>query len=282
MKRLSYLLLFSISFCFYTPKLLACDEASMIILNETLEANGDYTFQIEFCIEMLGLEGKPDWFQLEFVGSAVNSFTPMSVSTSGGETYNGTIMNGNTVRWTTTDFPIIHATETFCNIFDITMTGRPTIIRINYHDEYPLPDCYEDYVVPADPCDPDPNAPDCDQDGDGLTNDVEATIGTNPTLADTDGDGIEDGAEVTAGSSPVNPCDPDPDSPACCTADEYYTSTIAPAIYQTSNSIGSNGQVLTGTFVTFLSGYIDLEADFNVELGADFLGDIDPCSPNTP
>ena len=42
-----------------------------------------------------------------------------------------------------------------------------------------------------------------DSDGDGLADDVEASLGTNPGLADTDGDGFDDGVEVTLGSDPL-------------------------------------------------------------------------------
>lgn len=60
-----------------------------------------------------------------------------------------------------------------------------------------------------------------DTDGDGLTDLVESTLGTDPTLADTDGDGVSDGAEVAAGTDPtvppvVGPC-PTP-SGACRSA----------------------------------------------------------------
>ncbi|MDG1840941.1 MAG: gliding motility-associated C-terminal domain-containing protein [Crocinitomicaceae bacterium] len=51
------------------------------------------------------------------------------------------------------------------------------------------------------------NAP-IDSDGDGLTDEEEAIIGTDPNNPDTDGDGINDKDEVTAGSDPLDPCDP--------------------------------------------------------------------------
>jgi len=44
-----------------------------------------------------------------------------------------------------------------------------------------------------------------DRDGDGLSNDDEALLGTDPDLADTDGDGDDDGTEVAAGTDPLNP-----------------------------------------------------------------------------
>ncbi|MCX6398708.1 MAG: thrombospondin type 3 repeat-containing protein [Propionibacteriales bacterium] len=49
-----------------------------------------------------------------------------------------------------------------------------------------------------------------DTDGDGLTDEEEATLGTDPALADTDGDGVDDGQEVTDGTDPLNPLDPLP------------------------------------------------------------------------
>ncbi len=46
-----------------------------------------------------------------------------------------------------------------------------------------------------------------DADGDGLTTDQEATLGTNPNLADTDGDGYDDGVEVSGNTDPLDPTD---------------------------------------------------------------------------
>ncbi len=48
-----------------------------------------------------------------------------------------------------------------------------------------------------------------DSDGDGLLNDAETTLGTDPDDADTDGDGAADGAEV--GPNPASPVDTDGD-----------------------------------------------------------------------
>lgn len=42
-----------------------------------------------------------------------------------------------------------------------------------------------------------------DSDGDGLTDDEERRIGTNPFNADTDGDGIPDGEEILLGTDPL-------------------------------------------------------------------------------
>ena len=50
-----------------------------------------------------------------------------------------------------------------------------------------------------------------DTDGDGLLNEQETEIGTDPLLADTDGDGIDDGLEVEKGSDPLNDNDFDED-----------------------------------------------------------------------
>ncbi len=68
---------------------------------------------------------------------------------------------------------------------------------------------------PLDPCDPNPLNVLCDADLDGLPDDVEATLGTNPNNPDTDGDGISDGMEVTNGSDPLDDCDPNPMGDNC-------------------------------------------------------------------
>lgn len=44
-----------------------------------------------------------------------------------------------------------------------------------------------------------------DSDGDGLTNEQELQLGTNPNLADTDGDGLLDGDELRLGTNPLSP-----------------------------------------------------------------------------
>jgi hypothetical protein len=52
-----------------------------------------------------------------------------------------------------------------------------------------------------------------DADGDGLTDDEEARLGTDDGRADTDGDGWSDGDEVRAGTDPVDPASHPSDSP---------------------------------------------------------------------
>lgn len=61
---------------------------------------------------------------------------------------------------------------------------------------------------PLNPCDPDVNAPTCDQDNDGLTNKEEDTIGTVKTNPDTDGDGVLDGSDGTNGATALQSCLP--------------------------------------------------------------------------
>jgi len=46
---------------------------------------------------------------------------------------------------------------------------------------------------------------------DGLTDEEEAILGTNPNVKDTDGDGFEDGVEVAIGSDPLEALDPGDD-----------------------------------------------------------------------
>ena len=44
-----------------------------------------------------------------------------------------------------------------------------------------------------------------DSDGDGLTDELEKSIGTNPYNSDTDGDGLTDSQEVAMGTNPLEP-----------------------------------------------------------------------------
>ncbi len=61
---------------------------------------------------------------------------------------------------------------------------------------------------PLNPCDPDSLDAACnDTDRDDLTNDEEATLGTDPNNPDTDGDGINDGQEVLDNTNPLDDCD---------------------------------------------------------------------------
>ncbi|WP_282054302.1 gliding motility-associated C-terminal domain-containing protein [Maribacter luteus] len=65
-----------------------------------------------------------------------------------------------------------------------------------------------DSTDPLDDCDSINGTPlgtsDCDDDG--LSNEEENNLGTDPDIADTDGDMILDGQEITDGTDPLNPC----------------------------------------------------------------------------
>ena len=133
-------------------KAFSCDDASFTLINQTDNADGTYTYEVELCIEMLGLEGIPDWFQLEFSGGTfanVISYTPGSVFTSGGDEYIGSLVNGNNaVRWQVQGIFPTHNTNIFCNTFSITTQGQASSIFINYHDTYPS-GCTETYNLPV-------------------------------------------------------------------------------------------------------------------------------------
>ncbi|TMU56184.1 gliding motility-associated C-terminal domain-containing protein [Flagellimonas algicola] len=53
----------------------------------------------------------------------------------------------------------------------------------------------------------------CDRDNDGLSDQDEADMGTDPDNPDTDGDTIEDGQEVADGTDPLDPCDSEGGTP---------------------------------------------------------------------
>jgi hypothetical protein len=92
-----------------------------------------------------------------------------------------------------------------------------------------------------------------DSDSDGLTDDVECSLGTDPNNADSDGDGVSDGQEVSAGANP-NSIDSDGDGvsdsvefaypKACISSDNFAQRRPAPAC--TSSADCQPGEMCKG------------------------------------
>jgi gliding motility-associated-like protein len=143
---------------------------------------------------------------------------------------------------------------------------------------------------PLDPCDPNPGSPNCDQDGDGVTNGDEAVAGTDPTDPDTDDDGVTDGEELTGTddpstvyvptgtSDPLDPCDPNPNSPACgdedtdddgVSNDDEASNGTDPNDPDTDNDGVTDGEEIYGT---------DDPSTVYVPVGTS--DPLDPCDPN--
>ncbi|MFM7729858.1 MAG: Ig-like domain-containing protein, partial [Flavobacteriales bacterium] len=126
----------------------------------------------------------------------------------------------------------------------------------------------EEIALGSDPtngCDPNPGAiASADCDNDGLTSTDETTYGTNPGNPDTDGDGINDGDEVAGGTNPLDPCDPNINALSSNDCD--------------ADGLDNAGEIAAGTDNTNPDtdedGYTDGE---EVALGSDPLS---PCSPD--
>mgnify|MGYP001303743967 CR=1 FL=1 len=96
---------------------------------------------------------------------------------------------------------------------------------------------------PRELCDPNATFPTCDFDGDGIPNYLdpdtdndgvpnEQDVNPFDPYSDSDGDGIADIVETNLGSDPLNPCDPNPDGPACVLTDldgDGYGSNVPPS-----------------------------------------------------
>ena len=99
---------------------------------------------------------------------------------------------------------------------------------------------------------------------DGLTNDDEAILGTDPNNPDTDGDALQDGEEIAFGTNPLDPCDPTIGAVGTADCD--------------GDNLDNDGEALAGTDNnnpdTDDDGFIDGDEVLN---GSDPL---DSCSPN--
>jgi hypothetical protein len=124
------------------------------------------------------------------------------------------------VYWTPAD----HAEEYLGKIENVTAAGRVSIPTthtdgfIRVQTEGGASGYFSQYSGRAEIDDTPVVQPPGDSDGDGLTDDQEAALGTDPHKADTDGDGLKDGVEVAgnvgsckAGTNPLK-ADTDGDS----------------------------------------------------------------------
>lgn len=110
-----------------------------------------------------------------------------------------------------------------------------------------------------------------DSDQDGLTDQEEKMIGTNPKNPDTDGDGYSDGKEVKSGYNPLKPAPGDQIFPAAKTSSSKQGSQ--------ENKTGTSGQNATGDLELDLSSNL---LDSGNTLNDQILTDLssDPNNPN--
>ncbi|RRQ49067.1 gliding motility-associated C-terminal domain-containing protein, partial [Maribacter algicola] len=80
-----------------------------------------------------------------------------------------------------------------------------------------------------------------DSDNDGLPDDEEVRIGTDPNNPDTDGDGIRDGQEVSDGTDPLDPCDSVGGTPPSGSTCELY---VELDIVKPGDNINGNFEII--------------------------------------
>lgn len=111
-------------------------------------------------------------------------------------------------------------------------------------DPTPIPAPAATEVPPA-PAPTEAPPADVDSDGDGLTDDEEAEIGTDPTAIDSDGDGLFDGDEISRGT---NPFLPDTDEDGVLDGDEVLTAGTDATLADTDgDGLGDADEAIAGT-----------------------------------
>lgn len=106
-----------------------------------------------------------------------------------------------------------------------------------------------------------PGAVSLDSDDDGLTDEFEAMIGTNPLVADTDGDGLTDSLEAVV--SHTDPLNPDTDGDSANDAMEWAAGTDAGVGVNVSDNpaVGAAGAGPAGAGQTGATGVLDSDGD---------------------
>ena len=126
-----------------------------------------------------------------------------------------------------------------------------------------------------------PGDPSADDDGDGLSNRDEESLGTDPNNPDSDGDGIPDGDEVRIGTDPL---DADDDSCAGSAAEASLVRRPADIIFliDTSGSMGGEADAVEARINNDLAGVLESnDVDYRIIMVADFPPDDggDPTDP---
>lgn len=84
-----------------------------------------------------------------------------------------------------------------------------------------------------------------DSDGDGLSDEQEQTLGTNPNVADTDGDGVNDFDENRDGSNPLDSCSPNSSADDCDTDGDGLTNAQERALGTDPTKADTDGDNLS-------------------------------------
>jgi len=113
--------------------------------------------------------------------------------------YSNTIDVGNLQTYTV--LGLVAGSNYYFAVSAYDTAGNESELSTEWIHSIPLPRA-------PNPDDPDgdgiPNDQDPDSDNDGLLDEVEIVLGTDPYVADSDGDWVDDGDEVSAGSNPLD------------------------------------------------------------------------------
>ncbi|MDF1562466.1 MAG: thrombospondin type 3 repeat-containing protein [Deltaproteobacteria bacterium] len=138
-----------------------------------------------------------------------------------------------------------------------------------------------------------PNLPgDDDPDGDGLNNDREAALGTDPRHADTDLDGLEDGVEIAGGNpnlydvgTDTDPVDADTDDDGLSDGEELVVGNdgfVTDPLSADTDGDGIRDGVEVGRTVSVPAGLSAASAIPYRGTALPFAGDLDPASTTDP
>ncbi len=201
---------------FYT----AATNSSRKWREESMMAPASFTAgKSQVTVRIVPASGSPAWNEYAYwiFSVGATNFAAPAITTNGGadfSTSNASLVLSGTCHVATADLKVNGISighqageTTWQTVVDLEIGDNPisvTAISDLGDESAPVTMAIQRFVI-------------VDQDGDGLTDDEEAAIGTNPLDPDTDDDGLQDGVEtntgvwVSASNTGTNPLDPDTD-----------------------------------------------------------------------
>lgn len=157
----------------FNNSVIACDDATATLTSVSDNGDGTYNCTFDVCVEYFGLEGSVYGFGFEFNNpngtTAINSFSPASITSGTGDVYVGALYDGagdapgggiyevndatvSVLEYNTSELFPSHSSGTLCFSVSMTITGYPTSVDVHVNNNG-FAGCFVVLPFPALPLD---------------------------------------------------------------------------------------------------------------------------------